>query len=72
VLVVEDDPDLAGALELELEHAGYEVRVEPDGPAALSAGAEWQPRPRGAHLGLPTLDGLDICPGCARRRGCRS
>jgi CheY-like chemotaxis protein len=61
VLVVEDDPDLAGALELELEHAGYEVRVEPDGPAALSAGADWQPDLVVLDLGLPTLDGLDIC-----------
>jgi DNA-binding response OmpR family regulator len=61
VLVVEDDPDLAGALELELQHAGYEVRVEPDGPAALRAGADWQPDLVVLDLGLPTLDGLDVC-----------
>jgi two-component system response regulator MprA len=61
VLVVEDDADLAGALTLELDHAGYEVRVEPDGPAALRAGADWQPDLVVLDLGLPTLDGLDVC-----------
>jgi two-component system response regulator MprA len=61
VLVVEDDADLAGALALELDHAGYEVRVEPDGPAALRAGADWQPDLVVLDLGLPTLDGLDVC-----------
>jgi DNA-binding response OmpR family regulator len=61
VLVIEDDADLACALELELAHAGYEVRVEPDGPAALRAGAEWEPNLVVLDLGLPTLDGLDVC-----------
>jgi two-component system response regulator MprA len=61
VLVVEDDADLARALALELAHAGYDVRVEPDGPAALRSGAEWQPNLVVLDLGLPTLDGLDVC-----------
>jgi two-component system response regulator MprA len=61
VLVVEDDADLARALALELGHAGYDVRVESDGPAALLAGAEWQPDLVVLDLGLPTLDGLEVC-----------
>jgi DNA-binding response OmpR family regulator len=61
VLVVEDDVDLARALALELAHAGYDVRVEPDGPAALRAGAEWEPNLVVLDLGLPTLDGFDVC-----------
>jgi two-component system response regulator MprA len=61
VLVVEDDADLARALALELDHAGYEVRVESDGPAALQAGGDWQPDLVVLDLGLPTLDGLDVC-----------
>src|ERR1700704_777648 len=61
VLVVEDDADLARALALELDHAGYEVRGESDGPAALRAGADWQPDLVVLDLGLPTLDGLDVC-----------
>ena len=35
VLVVEDDADLARAMALELEHGGYEVRLERDGPGGL-------------------------------------
>jgi DNA-binding response OmpR family regulator len=61
VLVVEDDVGRAHALALEFAHAGYQVRVEPDGPAALRAGAEWQPNHVVLDLGLPTSDGLDVC-----------
>ena len=61
ILVVEDDRDLAGALELELEHAGYGVRVVDDGPAALQAQREWQPELVLLDLGLPSLDGLEVC-----------
>jgi DNA-binding response OmpR family regulator len=50
VLIVEDDADLARALAL--DHAGYEVRVEHDGPAALHAGAEWPPDLVVLDLGL--------------------
>jgi DNA-binding response OmpR family regulator len=61
VLVVEDDPDLARALELELGHAGYTVRVVGDGPAALRLEAEWKPELVLLDLGLPSLDGFDVC-----------
>src|SRR5690242_9357313 len=61
VLIVEDDADLARALALELDHAGHEVRVERDGPAALHAAREWWPELVVLDLGLPTLDGLDVC-----------
>jgi two-component system, OmpR family, response regulator MprA len=61
LLVVEDDSDLAHALELELAHAGYAVRVIDDGPAALRAGLEWHPELVLLDLRLPTLDGLEVC-----------
>jgi DNA-binding response OmpR family regulator len=61
VLVVEDDSDLAEALELELGHAGYAVRAVGDGPAALRVEAEWKPELVLLDLGLPSLDGLDVC-----------
>jgi two-component system response regulator MprA len=61
VLVVEDDDELARALALELDHAGYDVRTERDGPAALHAGQDWRPELVVLDLGLPTLDGLEVC-----------
>jgi len=61
LLVVEDDHDLARALSLELEHAGYTVRVVGDGPTALQAGLEWRPELVLLDLRLPTLDGLEVC-----------
>lgn len=61
VLVVEDDRDIAGALALELGHAGYEVRVESDGPGALLAADEWAPELVVLDLGLPTMDGIEVC-----------
>jgi DNA-binding response OmpR family regulator len=61
LLVVEDDADLASAVALELDHAGYEVRIEHDGPAALRAHDEWEPDVVVLDLGLPSLDGVDVC-----------
>jgi two-component system response regulator MprA len=61
VLVVEDDPDLASAVALELGHAGYEVCVEHDAPGALRVHREWAPDLVVLDLGLPTLDGVEVC-----------
>jgi DNA-binding response OmpR family regulator len=61
VLVVEDDLDLAGAVALEFDHAGYEVCVEHDGPGALRVHREWAPDLVVLDLGLPTLDGVEVC-----------
>jgi DNA-binding response OmpR family regulator len=61
VLVVEDDVDIASAVALELEHAGYEPRVVSDGPAALAAWSEWRADLVLLDLGLPALDGVEVC-----------
>jgi DNA-binding response OmpR family regulator len=61
ILVVEDDADLAQALELELTYAGHTVRVVGDGPAALRVEADWKADLVLLDLGLPSLDGLDVC-----------
>jgi DNA-binding response OmpR family regulator len=61
VLLVEDDADLARAVALELEHGGYEVRLERDGPGGLRAEREWTPDLVLLDLGLPSLDGIEVC-----------
>ena len=61
VLLVEDEPEIAGALASELRHSRYEVRVEHDGLLALAAADEWKPDLVLLDLRLPTLDGLEVC-----------
>jgi two-component system response regulator MprA len=61
VLLVEDDPDLAQALALELRHHGHEVQAERDGPGAMRASREWHPDLVLLDLGLPSLDGIEVC-----------
>jgi DNA-binding response OmpR family regulator len=61
VLIVEDDPGIASAVALELGHAGYEARIEPDGPGALATAAEWPAELVVLDLGLPSLDGIEVC-----------
>lgn len=61
VLIVEDDPDIASALALELGHGGYEARVERDGPGALLTLADWSAELVVLDLGLPSMDGIEVC-----------
>lgn len=37
ILLIEDDADIAAFLSMELEHEGYAVSVERDGPSGLQA-----------------------------------
>ena len=58
LLVVEDDPAIAGPLIRGLERAGFRVTHAPDGTAALAAG------PCDLvllDLGLPDVDGTEVC-----------
>jgi two-component system, OmpR family, response regulator MprA len=60
VLVVEDDEDIAQALQRSLRMEGYEVRAAADGPAALESGRSFAPDLVILDLGLPGIDGLDV------------
>jgi DNA-binding response OmpR family regulator len=60
VLVVEDDEDIAQALQRSLRMEGYEVRAAADGPAALENGRSFAPDLVILDLGLPGLDGLEV------------
>ena len=61
VLVVEDDEEIAGALRRSLRLEGYEVRLAGDGEAALEESAVFEPDAVVLDLGLPLMDGLDVC-----------
>jgi two-component system, OmpR family, response regulator MprA len=61
VLVVDDDPAVSGALNRALRLEGYEVTTAGDGPLALEEIAIRPPDAVILDIGLPTIDGLDVC-----------
>ena len=61
ILVVEDDPAVSAALDRALRLEGYEVTVEADGNAALRSMAIAPPDAVILDLGLPGLDGIEVC-----------
>ncbi len=60
VLVVEDDEDIALALQRSLRMEGYEVRIAGDGEAALDSAGAFHPDLVVLDLGLPKLDGIEV------------
>jgi two-component system, OmpR family, response regulator MprA len=61
VLVVEDDDDIADVLRRSLRNEGYEVRTSADGVEALDVAAGFFPDLVVLDLGLPRLDGVEVC-----------
>ena len=61
VLVVEDDTDIAGVLRRSLDKEGYDVRVAIDGEAAIDEAGVFEPDAVVLDLGLPRLDGVEVC-----------
>ena len=60
VLVVEDDTEIAQALQRSLRLEGYEVRTSADGEAALEDVRQFVPDVLLLDLGLPKLDGVEV------------
>jgi DNA-binding response OmpR family regulator len=61
VLVVEDEPAIADVLRLNLRAAGYGVEVVGDGASALDAARDLRPSAIVLDIGLPVLDGIEVC-----------
>jgi two-component system, OmpR family, response regulator MprA len=61
VLIVEDDADIADVLRRSLRNEGYEVRTSADGVEALDVAAGFFPDLVVLDLGLPRLDGVEVC-----------
>ncbi len=59
--MVEDDADIADVLRRSLRNEGYEVRTSADGVDALDVAAGFVPDLVVLDLGLPRLDGVEVC-----------
>ena len=61
VLLAEDDPSISEPLARALRREGYEVGVAADGPATLEAAQAGGIDLIVLDIGLPRLDGLEVC-----------
>ena len=63
VLVVDDEPQIVRALQINLKARGYEVHLAGSGTAALKVAAQNPPELVILDLGLPDFDGVDVIRG---------
>lgn len=61
VLVVEDEKVLAGTVVNYLGRAGFDARAVHTGPDAVAIAQAWRPDVVILDLGLPGLDGIEVC-----------
>jgi len=61
ILVVEDEAELTGAIQIRLEQAGYEVLIAYDGQDALEKARTENPDLIVLDLMLPKIDGYKVC-----------
>ena len=61
ILVVEDEAPIAEVIRLNLARSGFGVQVERDGPAGLAAVSRYRPAAVVLDIGLPGLDGIEVC-----------
>ena len=61
ILVVDDNVDSAESLALLLSMGGHEAHVAHDGPAAVDAAAQLRPDVMLLDIGLPKMDGFEVC-----------
>jgi CheY-like chemotaxis protein len=72
VLVVDDQEDVADSFATLLRLSGHDVRVAPDGPAALSLAASFQPQFVVLDIGLPGMDGYEVARQLRKHSGAGS
>jgi two-component system KDP operon response regulator KdpE len=63
VLVVDDEPAIRRALDVNLRARGYDVDLAPSGERALELAASRHPDVVILDLGLPGVDGVDVIAG---------
>jgi CheY-like chemotaxis protein len=61
ILVVDDNRDGADSLAVMVQLMGHEARVAYDAPSALALAAEWKPDIGFLDIGLPGMNGYELC-----------
>ena len=61
ILVVEDEPNIADLVDLYLSRDGFRVLKTPTGEGGLAAIRDHRPRLVVLDVGLPDIDGLEVC-----------
>jgi len=69
ILVVDDDPDVARFIEVNVRSAGYEVNVASDGEEALAMAAELRPDLILLDVMMPKVDGWEMLRRVRERHG---
>ncbi|MDA8208588.1 MAG: response regulator transcription factor [Actinomycetota bacterium] len=61
VLIIDDDPSLTKALRIGLQARGYLLHTAPNGATGLQSAATEAPDLVVLDLGLPDMDGIEVC-----------
>jgi len=69
VLVVDDNVDAAMSLGMLLKLVGQDVRIVYDGPAALAEAIDFRPELVLLDIGMPGMDGYEVCRRFRRELG---
>ena len=61
ILIVDDESQITRVLRTALSTHGYDIRVANDGETALEIMKDWVPDLVITDLGMPNMDGLELC-----------
>jgi len=61
ILIVEDSPVQAMALQHLLEQQGFQVFHAQDGPSGLTMARQWMPDAILLDINMPDMDGFEVC-----------
>ncbi|MEM9967492.1 MAG: response regulator transcription factor [Pseudomonadota bacterium] len=61
ILIVDDDPSIRDVIGFAMEQAGFVIALAEDGTAALASARRTPPDLVVLDIGLPEMDGFDVC-----------